>query len=237
MRPQSTWLKPTENPMPGVTIDLLRDGPAQGPLCLVLAHGAGQGPRSPFMEAMTRSLGERGIAVARFAFPYMRRAEAEGRRRPPDAQPKLLEAWREVIAQAGLPPGQLVIGGKSLGGRIASLVADEAGVAGLVCLGYPFHPPGRPAQLRTAHLAGLTTPTLFCQGERDPFGNRAEVAGYALSPAIRIAWIEDGDHGFVPRKASGRSLDDNLLQATAAIAAFVDAVSSARGSSDSGRTG
>ena len=74
-------------------------------------------------------------------------------------------------------------------------------IAGLVCLGYPFHPPGRPEQLRTAHLATLATPTLICQGTRDIFGTREEVAAYALSPAIVIAWVEDGDHDLRPRKA------------------------------------
>ena len=208
---------PSAEPPP----ELLRDGPPDAPLTLLLAHGAGQGPRSPFMAAMARDLAAAGIPVVRFAFPYMRRAEAEGRRLPPDREAVLLGAWHEVIAASGLPPRRLVIGGKSLGGRIASMVADAAAVAGLVCLGYPFHPPGRPERLRTAHLAALCTPTLICQGERDPFGRRDEVAGYALSPAIRLAWIPDGDHGFAPRKASGRSLDDNLRQATAEIRAFV----------------
>ena len=87
---------------------------------------------------------------------------------------------------------------------MASLIADERGVAGLVCLGYPFHPPGKPDRLRTEHLRVLRTPTLICQGTRDPFGKRDEVAGYVLAPSIRLAWIAEGDHSFTPRGQSGR---------------------------------
>src|SRR5947209_18352568 len=97
----------------------------------------------------------------------------------------------------------LVIGGKSMDERIASLVADEAGVAGLICLGYPFHPVGKPDKLRVAHLRTIKTPTLIVQGERDPFGSREEVAEYELSPTVQVKWMKDGDHGFKPRKSSG----------------------------------
>jgi predicted alpha/beta-hydrolase family hydrolase len=106
-------------------------------------------------------------------------------------------------------------------GRIASLVADEAEVAGLVCLGYPFHPVGKPDRLRVEHLAKIKTPTLIVQGERDPFGGKEEVAGYELSRKIRIAWVPDGDHDLKPRKASGRTQEQNWDSATEEIAAFV----------------
>ena len=117
---------------------------------------------------------------------------------------------------------RLVIGGKSLGGRMASLVADEAGARGLVCLGYPFHPPGAPDRLRTTHLRDLRTPTLIVQGTRDPLGTREEVAEYPLSPAIRVVWLEDGDHSFKPRVSSGRTEKGNLEAAVAAVAGFVE---------------
>ena len=116
---------------------------------------------------------------------------------------------------------ELVIGGKSMGGRMASLIAEEAGVRGLVCLGYPFHPPGRPEKTRTAHLAGLATPTLIVQGSRDPLGNRMAVAAYRLSPAISIHWMADGNHDLVPRKASGRSPEENWAEAIRAVGAFL----------------
>lgn len=159
---------------------------------VVLAHGAGAPMDSPFMSSVAKGLAERGLRVARFEFPYMR-ARRTGGRRPPDREPVLRAAWKAVIEELG-GAGRLVIGGKSMGGRMASLVADEAGPRGLVCLGYPFHPPGQPEKLRTAHLEHLATPTLIVQGTRDPFGTPEDVAGYALSSRIRIHWIEGGDH-------------------------------------------
>jgi predicted alpha/beta-hydrolase family hydrolase len=119
---------------------------------------------------------------------------------------------------------RLWIGGKSMGGRIASMIADQAGVRGLVCLGYPFRPPGAApaaAAKRTAHLRDLRTPTLIVQGTRDPFGGPDDVAGYTLSPSIRVHWIEDGDHSLKPRKSSGRTEAQNLAEAVAAVAAFL----------------
>jgi predicted alpha/beta-hydrolase family hydrolase len=139
--------------------------------------------------------------------------------------PVLRDSWRAVIDRLGRQ--RLVIGGKSMGGRIASMVADEAQVRGLVCLGYPFHPPGRPQQLRIEHLQGLMTPALICQGERDPFGRREEVAGYALSAAVRLHWLADGDHGFKPRKASGYREQDNWAEAAAAIVRFTRGLAAA----------
>jgi predicted alpha/beta-hydrolase family hydrolase len=186
---------------------LLFDGPADAPVGLVLAHGAGAPMDSPFMAHIADGLGARGLRVARFEFPYMAARRRDGKRRPPDRAPVLLESWRAEIAKLGGP--DLAIGGKSLGGRMASLIAEEEGVRALVCLGYPFHPPGRPEKLRTEHLESLDTPSLILQGERDPFGTRDDVEGYRLSPAIRIAWCPDGDHSFKPRKASGRSQEDN----------------------------
>ncbi len=195
------------------------DGPDDAELTIALEHGAGAPMDSPFMATIAAGLAQAGLRVARFEFPYMHRRRIDGTRRPPDRAPILLETWRAVIATLG--PGRLVIGGKSLGGRIASLLADEAGVRGLVCLGYRFHAPGRPATPeRLAHLATLTTPTLIVQGTRDALGARAEVAGYALSPAIRIAWMPDGDHSLKPRKASGVSEADNLAAAVEAVVAF-----------------
>ena len=174
----------------------------------------------PFLETVAQGLAVRGLRVARFEFPYMARRRSEGARRPPDREAVLLETWRDAIAALGGGAG-LVIGGKSMGGRMASLVADDSGARGLVCLGYPFHPPGRPERVRTAHLAQLRTPTLIVQGTRDPFGTPAEVAGYRLSPAIRIEWIEDGDHSLAPRRGSGRTRAQNLAAAIAAVAEFV----------------
>jgi uncharacterized protein len=198
---------------------MLFDGPADGPT-VVLAHGAGAPMDSPFMAAVARGLAEGGARVARFELPYMRRRRETGERRPPDREPVLREAWLAAIAALG-GGERLVIGGKSLGGRIASLIADQAGVRGLVCLGYPFHPPGQPDRLRTAHLRDLETPTLIVQGTRDSLGSRDDVAGYDLSSRIRLVWLEDGDHSFKPRASSGRTERQNLADAVAAVGEFV----------------
>ena len=171
------------------------------------------------MAAFAAGLAAEGIRVARFEFPYMAARRLDGKKRPPDREAVLLETWRQVIARLG--PDRLAIGGKSLGGRMASLVADESAVRGLVCLGYPFHPPGRPDRLRTAHLETIETPTLIVQGTRDPFGKTEEVRGYPLSAAVRLNWAEDGDHSLVPRKASGRTAEQNWTEAIAAIATFL----------------
>lgn len=205
------------------------DGPPSARWTLLLAHGAGADMDSPFMAEFTRRLiahGEDcgGIRVVRFNFPYMNRRREDGRRRPPDRQPVLLESFRDEVTRLnseGTPTGSLLIGGKSMGGRMASLLADELAVAGLICLGYPFHPPGKPERLRIEHLQRLTTPTLICQGERDSFGNRAEVSDYALSPAIRLHWLADGDHSFHPRRASGLTDADNLASAVTAVVEFI----------------
>ncbi len=199
--------------------ELLFDGPRDAPLTLALAHGAGAPMDTPFMTAFAEGVAAAGFRAARFEFAYMAARRRDGKRRPPDREPKLLEAWRAVIAELG--PERLVIGGKSMGGRMASLVADETGVRGLVCLGYPFHPPGKPERLRTAHLESLRTPALIVQGSRDPFGRAEEVPGYSLSAAIRLHWAEDGDHDLKPRKASGRTQEQNWQEAVAAVVGFL----------------
>ena len=199
---------------------LRHDGPPEAPATVILAHGAGAGMDSPAMVAFAEGLAAAGLHAVRFEFPYMQRRRETGKRGGPDRAPVLLESWRGVID--GFDRRRLIIGGKSMGGRIASMVADDAGVRGLVCLGYPFHPPGRPEKLRTEHLAGLQTPTLIVQGTRDPFGNAGEVPDYELSAAIAIHWLEDGDHSFKPRKSSGRTLAQNIEEAVAAIAGFIE---------------
>jgi predicted alpha/beta-hydrolase family hydrolase len=198
--------------------DFLFDGPSNAPWTIALAHGAGAPMDSPFMDDVATGLAGHGLRVVRFEFPYMAGRRVDGKKRGPDRPAVLQDCWHTVIAE--LDPDRLIIGGKSMGGRIASLVADAAGVAGLVCYGYPFHPPGRPEKTRTEHLAALATPTLICQGTRDSFGTPEDIAGYALSPAIRLHWLEDGDHSFKPRKASGRTAAQNIDEAIAATAAF-----------------
>jgi len=203
---------------------LLIDGPKDAPWTIALAHGAGAPMDSPFMSIMAQGLAKRGYRVARFEFPYMAARRTGGRRGAPDREPVLRETWLAVVESLGRE--RLIIGGKSMGGRIASMVADEAAVAGLVCLGYPFHPVGKPTQLRVKHLEELKTPTLILQGERDPFGGRDDVATYKLSRAIRVHWLTDGDHSFKPRKSAGVTEAQNLETAIAEIDKFARSLAS-----------
>src|SRR5262245_52401745 len=203
-----------------MTSELLFDGPARASWTIALAHGAGAGMETRFMNAFAAGLATHGFRAARFEFPYMAHFRKTRKRTPPDGEPVLRETWLKVVNQ--LASERLVIGGKSMGGRIASMVADEARVAGLVCLGYPFHPVGKPERLRTAHLQDMATPALILQGTRDPFGNRDEVAGYRLAASIKIHWLEDGNHDFTPRKSSGRSEEQNWAEAMGALAEFVN---------------
>lgn len=198
-------------------MEYLIDGPEDAARTLAFAHGAGGGMRTAFLTKFARGVAEQGIRVVRFEFPYM-----AAKRGAPDKPAVLMDTWRRVIADLGAE--RLVIGGKSMGGRIATMVADDAGVRGVVCVGYPFHPPNRPEKLRTEHLATLATPTLIIQGTRDQFGTADEVATYELSKRIRFEWMADGDHSLKPRKQSGATEAQHLAHAIAVAAAFVSTV-------------
>ncbi|MFB2586513.1 alpha/beta family hydrolase [Herbiconiux liukaitaii] len=217
------------------TSELLWEGPVGAPV-LVLAHGAGAPMDSEWMNRMCALLAERGVRTARFEFGYMA-ARRTGSRKPPPRAEKLVGEYRgavEAVVEAaiegsgsGARAPRVAIGGKSMGGRVASLVADELHGEGLVdalvCLGYPFHPPGSPEKLRTAHLEHLETPALIVQGSRDPFGTREEVPGYALDARIRLLWLDDGEHEFKPRvKISGHTHAEHLESAADAVAAFLN---------------
>lgn len=198
--------------------ELRREGPADAAVTVVLAHGAGSGMDHPFLAEVAAGLARHGLHVVRFEFPYRRDQRRTGRRRPPDRLPVLLDSFRHVVAGLAVP--RLVVMGKSMGGRVATLLADELGAAACVVFGYPFHPPRRPTALRTAHLADLRTPTLLLQGDSDPLGSRTEVAGYTLAPAIQVQWFADGDHDLAPRRQSGHTAAGHLAAAIAAAAAF-----------------
>ncbi|TIQ30822.1 MAG: alpha/beta fold hydrolase [Mesorhizobium sp.] len=205
----------------------LFDGPETAPVTILLAHGAGAPMDSASMAATAKALAAAGFRVARFEFHYMAARRYGHRKPPPRAEtvnPEYIKAIADLRAK-GIT-GELIIGGKSMGGRVASMVADEmfekGEIEGLVCLGYPFHPPGRPEQLRTKHLTDLKTPTLIFQGTRDEFGTKDEVATYGLSEAIQMVWLEDGDHDLKPRKAiSGFSAADHLKTVADTIRAWM----------------
>lgn len=193
---------------------------------ILLAHGSGAPMDSASMNAAAAALAGEGLRIARFEFPYMAARRTEGSRRPPPKAETLNPEFRAAV-DALSARGKLVIGGKSMGGRVASMVADdlyaEGRIAGLLCLGYPFHPPEKPTQLRTAHLMALKTPTLICQGTRDPFGTKDEVPGYGLPAGIRLLWLEDGDHDLKPRKSiSGFSAADHLATMAKTVKAWVE---------------
>lgn len=190
----------------------LWDEPSQAATgTLILAHGAGAPMDSPFMQTMAQGLAARGVQVVRFEFAYMAQRRVDGRKRPPNPQAQLLQQWRDVHAQVcQRVTGPVAIGGKSMGGRMASLLADELGASSLICLGYPFYAAGKPEKPRVAHLAELRTPTLIIQGERDALGDRDTVAGYELSAAIDVHWLQAADHDLKPLKASGFSHEQHL---------------------------
>jgi hypothetical protein len=208
-------------------MNFLLAGPEDAPLRLLLAHGAGAPMDSPFMSLMADLLAQRGVATARFEFAYMAARRSSGKKRPPPRGDLLQPEYETAIAAARntWPTARLAIGGKSLGGRVASLVANHLHARGdvmaLVCLGYPFHPPGKPDELRTTHLLDLGCPTLIVQGERDPFGKRAEVEALTLSPSITLHWAGDGDHDLGPRGGQGFTRRGNLEAAADAVAAFL----------------
>lgn len=213
-------------------MDFLIDGSEDAPATLLLAHGAGAPMDASAMTAAAVAIAAAGIRVARFEFAYMAARRNGGRRPPPKAELLIGEYRAAVEALAVSTP--ILIGGKSMGGRVASMLADElhaeARVSGLVCLGYPFHPPGKPEQLRTAHLEGLKTPALICQGTRDPFGGKDEVPSYPLAPSIEIVWLEDGDHDLKPRKSiSGFTAADHMKRMASEVRRFARQVSEGGG--------
>lgn len=213
-----------------MTTAFLFDGPETAATTILLAHGAGAPMDSASMTATAKALAEAGFRVARFEFHYMAARRYGHRKPPPRAEtvnPEYIKAIADLRAKG--VKGSLIIGGKSMGGRVASMIADEmfskGEISGLLCLGYPFHPPEKPAQLRTKHLADLRTPTLIFQGTRDEFGTRDEVATYDLSDTIEMRWLEDGDHDLKSRKSiSGFSTADHLKTLADTVKAWTERI-------------
>jgi len=183
-------------------MEIIFDGPEAGPL-FIFAHGAGAPLSSDFMQQVSIGLAKQGIRVARFNFNYMQQRVETGSRRPPERAPKLIEQFVLLINSFEQP---MVIGGKSMGGRMASLAMAEhllPQVKGVACLGYPFHPQGKPEKLRIEHLGQVKVPLAIIQGTRDKLGSQEEVATYDLPNALQWHWLEDGDHDLKPRVKSG----------------------------------
>ncbi|PMH25947.1 alpha/beta hydrolase [Vibrio lentus] len=201
--------------------NIIIDG-EDNPVTFVFAHGAGAGMDHEFMQSVAKGLAFKGIRVIRFNFPYMIKRAEDGKRRPPDRAPKLLDAYQEIIEQ--VDADKLVIGGKSMGGRMASHLSEVDKVAAMACLGFPFHPPGKPEKYKGEHLAELTKPCLILQGERDTFGKREEFADFDLSDSIRVEFIPDGDHSFKPRKSSGYTEQQNIALTVEKLSVFIKEV-------------
>ena len=186
----------------------------------VFAHGAGAGQNSDFMQLIAEALAKQNVNVIRFNFIYMQLAHDLGKRRPPDRADKLLAHFNSVLSEIdSLYP--VFIGGKSMGGRMASMLLEESDALGCICMGYPFHPPSKPEKLRTEHLLSINKPLLILQGERDTFGKSDEIETYKLSERVQVNYLPDGDHSFKPRKASGYSLEDNINQVIEHTATFI----------------
>lgn len=181
---------------------------------------------SASMESIVLALSHAGLRVARFEFGYMAARRTGSAKRPPPRAEALMSEYMTVV-DALDHTGALIIGGKSMGGRVASMLADRLyasdRTAGLLCVGYPFHPIGKPEQLRTEHLVPMRCPTLIVQGTRDPFGTPEEVKAYKLSKSIEVLWLEDGDHDLKPRKTvSGFTAADHMQTMSKAVSAWLE---------------
>tara|TARA_R110002126_G_scaffold16136_2_gene64966 strand:- start:1941 stop:2552 length:612 start_codon:yes stop_codon:yes gene_type:complete len=187
---------------------------------LILAHGAGASCDSPFMTELATALTHHNIAVKCFNFPYMQRSIEQAGKRPPDKMPVLLQSFIQQIelAPKDLP---LFIGGKSMGGRVASML-NPADIQGIFAFGYPFHPPGK-QQWRTAHFASLSAPLYIVQGERDPFGKVSELASQSWN-GVDLHWLSAADHDFKPTKASGLTQQQLIADAAGYCSERIDEI-------------
>lgn len=174
------------------------------------------------MQNVATGLSSFGYRVILFDFPYMQKTKETGRKRPPDKMDVMVEHFKEVIRAGRLEAETLVIGGKSMGGRIATMIATDVKADGYVVFGYPFHPPGKPEMPRVAHLEAIKVPGLVLQGERDPFGKPDEVAQYPLNPSLHVHWVKAGDHSLVPSKSSGVDPQRALSSALKMAKTFID---------------
>lgn len=207
-------------------MELIYNGPVNGPL-FVFAHGAGAPASADFMETIAKGLALQGIRVARFNFPYMQQRVDNGTRRPPERAPKLIAQYQQLIASIDQP---MVIGGKSMGGRMASLVASDpttdelsvnSKIKGIACLGFPFHPANKPESLRTEHFPLIKQAVFIAQDERDKLGTKEDVASYGLPDNIDWLWLEDGDHDLKPRVKSGFTHQAHLQKTIISMAEFI----------------
>lgn len=207
----------------------------EGPITCILAHGAGAPMDSVWLENFALNLAQQGIKVVRFEFPYMQERRENGKKRPPNRQPELIDCFKQVLNDI---EGPWVLAGKSMGGRMASLLASELGyelgggqaadklndqLKGVLALGYPFHPQGKPEKLRIDHLPAVNVPMAIVQGDRDKLGDKVLVESLGLPSALQFLWLEDGDHDLKPRVKSGFKHEQHLARAVDFSAQFIKA--------------
>lgn len=189
----------------------------------IFAHGAGADMDSDFMINMTELLVKKGVNVLRFNFHYMDKRKLDGKRRPPDRMPKLLDCFNEIITQhkSSLPT---FIGGKSMGSRVAATLLENSdlGIHGGVCFGYPFHPANKPDKLRLEPLQNTQKPILIMQGTRDKLGDDSEISCYELSSLCKVEFLPDGDHDLKPRVKSGYTHMQHIQTASELVSEFID---------------
>lgn len=192
---------------------------------VLFAHGAGAPMDSVFMATVARGLAAGGLQVVRFEFPYMDKRRSDGKKRPPDRQPKLLEFFLEIIEKYREDGVPLYLAGKSMGGRMATMLADHEAVAGCFVYGYPFYAPGKLDRPRIEHLQKINTPVHIFQGTRDAMGRQEIVDSYELASALQLHWLEDGDHDLKPRKKSGLTQDEHIANAVESTLQFCQLIS------------
>jgi uncharacterized protein len=206
---------------PAGEVSIAFDGPLRSDVFLVLGHGAGADMSGDFMTTVAQGIARSGMLVCRFNFPY-----AERGRKAPDPQPKLESTFAAVVEAAREHAGteRVVLGGKSMGGRIAALVAPRLQPEGLVFLGYPLHPPGRPERLRSDAIAGAGAPMLFVEGTRDPFCPLGTLRTVLEESRVQAEVVEipDGDHSFRVRRSSGRSTEDSWSEVVRAVTRWIE---------------
>jgi len=195
---------------------------------LILAHGAGAGMRHEFMQMLAQNLAAKDLCVLRFNFSYMQAIEQTGKRRPPEPVSQLIMQYAAVLDKFSNDYSQIFLAGKSMGGRVATLLAQQAlpgKVKGILVYGFPFHPPKKQQPFKGAHLSIVKLPHLILQGERDPMGNRESLKAVSLDDKVQLSWLPDGDHSFVPRKRSGVSFAQNMSTTTQASMDFIHQIS------------
>ena len=201
--------------------DIIINNASEPKARLLLAHGAGAGAQSEFMQQLAQQLAAHNIEVWRFNFAYMQRFIDSGKRSLPAKMPLLQQ---EFMQQLDKCPADLAlfIGGKSMGGRVASLLSRHPGVEAVFAFGYPFHPPKKHSW-RTEHFAALACPLFIAQGERDAFGTKTELASMQW-PKVALHWLTDGDHDFKPRVKSGLTQQQLIAQAAQFCSRKIDEV-------------